>query len=195
MCLGLAATAGHGLAACGTDSATGAQPGSGGHDGGGGSAGIGGTTQITGGSGGGQSGAAGAGGGTSIDCQGKACTSSSIEFLTFEPCCAGVAKDRCGVEINAQIAQVAGVKPGCFALGEVGDEDPSCAGRVLETFGGKVLPGCCHAEKGACSFIADFSSSGGPNLGCLDPNNLPTEAGPAKACPAQDGAPPDAGGD
>jgi hypothetical protein len=155
--------------------------GTGGYGATGGAVGGGGSGGATGGSGGGGTGGSG-GGVTTITCKAESCTGYSVAGFAIDPCCAGADKDKCGVDINQQIADTIGIKPGCFELNQAGKDDNDCPPLTGVPVIG-TLPSCCNTAKSQCSFKADLSGLGGPNIGCVDPSNLPpSEAGPPAAC-------------
>jgi len=187
--------------ACGGESDDGGSSGTGGKDAGpdtstGGTGAVGGSggTGATGGSGGtGGSGATGGtGGSASIKCGNETCKSYSVVVAELAPCCAGANKDKCGVDVDESLAGTLGIQAACFELKNPGNADPSCPPLAGVPVIGS-LPGCCNAAQSKCSFSINTTQFGGPDLGCVDPNNLPTEAGTPKACTP--GQPGDAGSD
>ena len=134
----------------------------------------------TGGSGGGTGGTSGTGGSggapTTITCGTETCQGAS-GGLPLQPCCAGAAQDKCGVNIP-----VGGL--GCQEREQAGNPDQSCTDAFEAAIdggipdggfdaggfdaGGFQVEGCCRPE-GVCGIVIDF---GGLNLGCVDVSNF-----------------------
>jgi hypothetical protein len=177
--------------ACGGDSDDDGKAGSGGKDAGPdtGTGGVGGAGGG-GGTGGASGGAGGSGGGdgaASITCGSDTCKPYSVVIAELPPCCAGSGKDKCGVELDESIAGTIGIQAGCFELNQAGNADPSCPPLTGVPVIGS-LPGCCNAAASQCSYQVDISGLGGPNMGCVDPKNVPNDGGTPTSCiPGQPG--------
>ncbi|MCK6537463.1 MAG: hypothetical protein L6Q84_31220 [Polyangiaceae bacterium] len=184
---GLCAVAASSTPACGGDDDDGG--GSGGSTGGkdagndatsgGGTAGSGGTGG-TGGSGA-TGGSGGSGGSQTMTCKSETCESYSIAGqLSLGPCCAGAGKDICGVDVDSTVSGLIGIKPGCYELNQKGNADTSCPSLTLFGF---TFSGCCNTAAKQCSYLLDVTGLKGPNMGCVDPAQIPTDGGATpKAC-------------
>jgi hypothetical protein len=112
---------------------------------------------------------------------------SSIKALSatplyVDPCCAGAAKDACG--LSTEFFAVIGKQfsPTCQAVGQEGPADAACPDSPDQdlpymgtTFHVPGFAGCCRAETGTCGVVIDtvpvkelplpFAT---PKLGCVD---------------------------
>ena len=184
---GLCAVAASSMPACGGDDDDGG--GSGGSTGGkdaGNDATSGGGTAGSGGSGGsggstGGTGGGGGTGGTTMTCGSASCKGYSIlGVVSLPPCCSGTAKDKCGVDVDSTVAGQLQIKPGCYELNQKGNADTSCPSLTLFSFN---FSGCCNTTAKQCSYLLDVSGLQGPNMGCVDPAQIPTDGGATpKAC-------------
>ena len=128
--LGVCAIAAAGVPACGgDDDDNGKKPGTGGKDAGpdtgsGGTAGSGGTGGSSGS--GGATGGTGGTGGTTMTCGSEACKSYDLIVANLPPCCAGSAKDKCGVDIDETTAGFINLTAGCYELNQKGHTLAHC---------------------------------------------------------------------
>ncbi|GMV15452.1 MAG: hypothetical protein AMXMBFR56_36760 [Polyangiaceae bacterium] len=195
---GLLSVVALGTPACGDDD-------DGGGGSGGGKGGSGGSTGGSGGSGGGTAGSGGAsgGGGTAgsggsggggITCGSNQCQDYKVAgFLDLKGCCAGTAKDKCGGDVNTTIATLTGLPTGCYEIGQPGNLDSNCAPLVFTGLDGgpAQIPGCCNSVVSKCGYMANFTSVGGPNFGCVDGTGV-VDGGPASCTPSTGDAGTDA---
>lgn len=118
----------------------------------------------TGGTGGGTGGASSGGtggGGPTISCGSDTCTGISASGFTLNPCCS---VDGCGLQLDATIAGLVGLKAGCYALNQPGSANAACPEFNANTpLGAFTAPGCCRPS-GECGFLVE--AAGVVDMGC-----------------------------
>ncbi|HEX3596705.1 MAG TPA: hypothetical protein VHU80_16455 [Polyangiaceae bacterium] len=159
---GVTGSGGRGGASAG-GAGTGAKTGSGGSGAGGkvsntgGRTGTGGTISVDGGD----------GGVVGIPCGTNHCSARTVGRYVYPACCAGAAKDECGLDTTVNDG------PGCVAPDQAGALDSIC--RDMDaTDGSTTYYGCCRPD-GKCG--VEYDLPGGPRFGCVDPTNLGLAAG------------------
>jgi hypothetical protein len=123
---------------------------------------------------------------STVTCGAEMCSSIkalSTTPLYVNPCCAGAAKDACGLDTGFFAVLGASFKEECQALNQEGPADTGCPDsleQMLPVMGMLYhvpgFPGCCRAETGTCGVVVDkvtVTELGGlpfasPMLGCVD---------------------------
>ena len=163
--------------ACGDDDSGGggtkATGGSGGSTGGSGGSTGGAAGSATGGSAGtATGGAAGSGGGST--CGGTACETYKVGgLISLPPCCSK--NDKCGSDVSATVGALIGVAPGCYEIGQKGNDDSTCPQLLFTNpldSGPAAFDGCCNHATSKCGYKVNITSSGGPDFGCIDATGL-----------------------
>jgi len=147
---------------------------------------------------------------TTVDC-GMSCTSAKVgalgQVVYVDPCCAGAAKDACGLTTTFLAQTGLSFGESCLAKNQPGDADDSCPSptpAMVPVMGTTAtldaFPGCCRAATGTCGVLVNkvtlgqgLVPLGDLGLGCVD--SAPFFPGvAAKACGAGAGGAGGAGG-
>jgi len=111
--------------------------------------------------------------GPSITCGSSNCSGRAVGTVTFTPCCAGAAQNKCGLQTVALDIIV------CAETNQPGSFDSNCPDEYPGGDTSRIpLKGCCRPDTGICGLV--LAPQGGPNFGCVDSSELGVTA--ASSC-------------